>query len=690
MGNALPKALIRDGPSAEFGDLGFSVEDETHTAIIALSSPSAASATHGARILLRLSGGEHELAAHFSEFEDVDYVARCKQILGSGAVPALCLALARHAASDKLVTAAGLFFRNICSAGGVREEARSGACIPAVPLLNAALEARLASFSSMTVDQQAAMISCVAGLREIAVGQNSVSVDAIEPIVYGNLSRAEARLAEAASSAQKNFARMKLPSSLAGLLNSLKSFVREPILCAKLMLALCAGLSKMNYDRVARAIILRDGLPLIRTAIIVHGGSTLYIRGGFQIISSSAGKALLAAIKLLHEIASRSDDLGRERCCEIAPTLLRVAHQKSVLRPLARRPLWWYSADDLVIKVCGALSACAKREGANASGPAPWAASCSGQLNEILVTSYNRRPRNNADESNSGEVHNVDESNSGEVHNVELIIRRTMYTLGLQPPSACVALRVLPLAELEARLSSCFECWDATPRRSCSHSDRSALRECCVCRYDESTSNLGADPKWVALADCGHIFHERCILKWARSRCNNTSSENSNLFCPLDHSEVSVQVRGRLVDVEHELHVLEIDEGMLGTDDNSEVSDDFSGDFDVGGRTYIRRRGEEFAVRRYEGRDGRDSSEGARDDSESVSSIASDGDLPEIPSLRDRLRTRRLLGHSATARPNLQSSDAIMGLRPTVTFDDCTQLRRTGHFAIGERSRCRH
>lgn len=561
MGNASRKVV----PSAA-GDLSVSVENKlglVDAAFVSLSSSSVISATNGALNLLNLSGGEESAYDLLWHFDDEDSDLYSDLLVDGRAVPGLCSALARHAASDKLVAAVGLFIRNICAGYGGGTRVRRTACIPAVPLLIAALEARLVTSCIKTRDQQAAIAACAWGLGRIAIDQESVCVAAIDPLeCVLNWSRADASLIEAVSSAIETLAKTKqVFSSLSGLLKNLKRFVREPRVCAQLMLAIHAVLTYTRFDVAAtkssRALVLRDGVPLIRAALILHSEHFLRIRRRFGANFHPASKACLTAIRILRTIAEKSDDLGRERCGEVAPTLLNLVHQVVLLRNSLRSD--WRDPEvglGLVKGLCGVLRECAKRvRRANAVEPAPWVARCSGQLNELLLMS-NRML--------------VD--GGGNVWIMRETIRRMLRQLGLKLPSTCVALRVLPQAELGARLLSCLECWDAKPRRSCSHNVHSgtALRECSICMRDESMSE-GADRKWVALSNCGHVFHERCMLKWARTETaafraamrggrQFRDDTSGDVHCPCDRRLASVQVFNRNLDAERELHVFTIGE----------------------------------------------------------------------------------------------------------------------------------
>ena len=112
------------------------------------------------------------------------------------------------------------------------------------------------------------------------------------------------------------------------------------------------------------------------------------------------------------------------------------------------------------------------------------------------------------------------------------------------PVDALVIERLAPSGRA-ARLASCTTCWLAAAR-ACACAEK--CHECAIC---QDPGNEGAGP-WTALG-CGHLFHERCILRWAahasrgaRAVARRTGAMPSftAAHCPLDRKCITCVVRG--------------------------------------------------------------------------------------------------------------------------------------------------
>ena len=102
--------------------------------------------------------------------------------------------------------------------------------------------------------------------------------------------------------------------------------------------------------------------------------------------------------------------------------------------------------------------------------------------------------------------------------------------------------RLAPSGQV-ARLASCTTCWLAA--RACACAERG--HECAIC---QDPDNEGDGP-WTALG-CGHLFHERCISRWAahastgaRAVARHTGAMPSftEAHCPLDRKCFTCVVR---------------------------------------------------------------------------------------------------------------------------------------------------
>ena len=119
-------------------------------------------------------------------------------------------------------------------------------------------------------------------------------------------------------------------------------------------------------------------------------------------------------------------------------------------------------------------------------------------------------------------------------------------------PPRRLFLATLPPQQLAARLASCFECWNAKPRRECPRREAAAGGappgegvsggggggghddpfECPVCREGESAK------LWCSL-ECGHLFHERCLMEWAATETRGARAaaalpSHTAAHCPID------------------------------------------------------------------------------------------------------------------------------------------------------------
>jgi hypothetical protein len=107
--------------------------------------------------------------------------------------------------------------------------------------------------------------------------------------------------------------------------------------------------------------------------------------------------------------------------------------------------------------------------------------------------------------------------------------------------SALVVQRLAPGAPLKARLASCTACWARASPCRCAPEAVAADRECPICQEAEMRG------PWTALA-CGHLFHERCILRWAAhatraARALARLPRDACAVCPLDRKCITCVVK---------------------------------------------------------------------------------------------------------------------------------------------------
>jgi hypothetical protein len=100
-----------------------------------------------------------------------------------------------------------------------------------------------------------------------------------------------------------------------------------------------------------------------------------------------------------------------------------------------------------------------------------------------------------------------------------------------------VVLEHLGAADAAARAASCLECWLSAPRRACARAAGPppcrAPHECAICQDVEGSEDDSG--RWLALRACGHLFHERCIMKWAVKQLR----DEGVVQCPVDRRVAS-------------------------------------------------------------------------------------------------------------------------------------------------------
>jgi importin subunit alpha-1 len=99
-------------------------------------------------------------------------------------------------------------------------------------------------------------------------------------------------------------------------------------------------------------------------------------------------------------------------------------------------------------------------------------------------------------------------------------------------------------APLAARLAACTTCWLASPR-ACACAEK--RHECPICQDPE---NEDGGP-WTALS-CGHLYHEKCIARWAAhaskgaravAQATGRMPSHTAVQCPLDRKCITCVVR---------------------------------------------------------------------------------------------------------------------------------------------------